>query len=58
MLTWLGNNLPSVIAGAVIIAVLAAVICCMIRNKKQGKSSCGCSGCGGCNGCGGGCGQK
>ena len=58
MLTWLENNMPSVIAGVLVIAVLTAVIYSMVRNKKQGKSSCGCSGCSGCNGCGGGCGAK
>lgn len=52
MLTWLESNMPSVIAGALVAAVLAAVICSMVWNKKQGKSSCGCSGCSGCSGCG------
>lgn len=55
MLLWLENNLATLIAGVLVTAVLAGVIYSMVRNKKQGKSSCGCSGCSGCNGCGGGC---
>lgn len=49
MLTWLGENMANIIAGILVIAVLGGVIYSMVRNKKQGKSSCGCSGCaGGC----------
>lgn len=38
---------PTVIVSAVIVAVVAAIILCGIRNKKKGKGACGCS-CGGC----------
>lgn len=47
MLSWLAQNLATIIIGAVLIAVVAAIIVSMVRNKKKGKSSCGC-GCADC----------
>lgn len=47
MLTWLTENLATILICAVLIGVVTAVIVSMIRAKKQGKSSCGC-GCGSC----------
>ena len=41
----------NIIVGAVLLAAVAAVIFTMIRNKKKGKSSCGC-GCSTCGACG------
>lgn len=32
----------------VLLLIIGAVAAYMIRNKKKGKSSCGCSGCGSC----------
>lgn len=45
MIAWLTNNLSTIILCAVLIAIVTAVIVYMIRNKKKGKSSCGCGGC-------------
>ena len=52
MLIWLEENVANIIAGVLVIAVLGGVIYSMVRNKKRGKSACGCSGCSGCaDGC-------
>ena len=47
MLAWLTENMATIIICAVLIAVVSAIIISMIKNKKQGRSSCGC-GCGDC----------
>ena len=47
MLAWLGENMATVIICAILIAVVAAIIVGMVRDKKKGKSSCGC-GCANC----------
>ena len=47
MLGWIVANLSTIIVCAVLIAVLAAIIVSMFRDKKKGKSSCGC-GCANC----------
>ncbi len=47
MLTWFVENMATIIISAVLIIVAAAVIASMVRDKRKGKSSCGC----GCQGC-------
>lgn len=47
MLTWIMENMATIIISAVLIFVVAAVIASMVRSKRKGKSSCGC-GCAGC----------
>ena len=47
MLTWLSQNIATMILCAVLIAFVAAIIIHMIKNKKKGKSACGC-GCADC----------
>lgn len=47
MLTWLSQNIATIILCAVLIAVVAGIIIHMIKNKKKGKSACGC-GCADC----------
>ena len=47
MLAWLTENMATIIICAVLIAVVSAIIVSMIKNKKKGKSSCGC-GCADC----------
>lgn len=47
MLTWITENMSTIIISAVLVMMVAAVIVSMIRGKKKGKSSCGC-GCAGC----------
>ncbi|MBQ3017668.1 MAG: FeoB-associated Cys-rich membrane protein [Clostridia bacterium] len=38
---------PTIIAGAIIIAIIVAIVVVMIVNKAKGKTNCSC-GCGGC----------
>lgn len=47
MLSWLMENLATMIISAVLLLMVAAAIASMVRNKRNGKSSCGC-GCAGC----------
>ena len=47
MFTWISENIGTIFIGAILAAVVAAVIVHMVRNKKRGRSSCGC----GCSGC-------
>lgn len=41
-MTWLMNNLSTIIVCIVLIAVVVLIINKMIKDKKKGKSSCGC----------------
>ena len=50
MLSWLQNNIATILISAALLAVIGAIVYGMIRAKKQGRSSCGCS-CAGCGGC-------
>ena len=47
MLAWLKDNISVIIICAALIAVIAAIIVGMVKNKKKGKSACGC-GCADC----------
>lgn len=47
MLAWISENIATIIVCAVLIAIVALIIVRLIRNKKQGKTSCGC----GCSNC-------
>ena len=47
MLTWLSANLGTILVLAVLLAVVGMILRKMIRDKRQGKTSCGC----GCEGC-------
>lgn len=47
MLSWITGNVATVVICAVLIAVVAAVIGKIVRDRKKGKSSCGC-GCANC----------
>ncbi len=47
MLDFLSENLATIIISLVLIVVCTLIILKMRRNKKQGKTSCGC----GCSGC-------
>ena len=41
IIDWLIANIGSILVGVVVLAVVALVIALMVREKKQGKSSCG-----------------
>lgn len=62
MYTWIMENMGTLAVGAFVAAAVIAVIIRMVKNKKEGKSSCGCAeSCGGvCTGCSmsGNCGLK
>lgn len=47
MLSWIAENIATVAICAVLAAVVVLIIVGMIRDRKKGKSSCGCS-CGSC----------
>lgn len=49
MMNWLSANLASLVVGFVVAAIVSLIIVKMIRDKKQNKSTCGCS-CSGCPG--------
>ena len=42
MIEWLSNNYPTIIICAVLVAVIALIIVKMVKDKKKGKSACGC----------------
>lgn len=47
MLTWILENIATIIICVVLLAIVAAIIVGIVRDKKKGKSSCGC-GCANC----------
>ena len=47
MLVWLQNNAGTIVIGALVAGLVAGLAWKLIRDKKQGKSSCSC----GCEGC-------
>lgn len=49
VLSFLVQNWANLLVGGLVLAALAWAIAVMIRNRKKGKSACGCSG--GCSGC-------
>ena len=40
---WLANNLGTILVVLVLAATVFAIVRSLIRNKKKGKSSCGCN---------------
>lgn len=47
MLAWLTENIGTIVVSLILIAVVSLIVARMIKDKKQGKSSCGC----GCENC-------
>ena len=45
------EHIGDIIVGGILLAVVVSIILKMIRDKKAGRSSCGCGG--GCSGCSG-----
>ena len=43
MLAWIAGNIGTIIICVVLILIVAAVIFSLVRDKKKGKSSCGCN---------------
>ena len=53
MLQWICENIGTIAVALVLLAVVILIVRIMMRDKKQGKSSCGgnCASCGGCCAC-------
>lgn len=47
MIMWISQNISTIIICIVLAGAVAGIIIKMIKNKKNGKSSCGC----GCSNC-------
>jgi hypothetical protein len=47
MLAWISANLGTIVVCAVLLLIIGWIIVSMIRRRKKGKTSCGCS-CGSC----------
>ena len=47
MLAWVTANLSTIVVSAILLAIVTSISLHLIRQKKQGKSSCGC-GCANC----------
>lgn len=47
MLAWIAENIGTILILAAFIAIAAMIVLGLLRDKKKGKSSCGC-GCAGC----------
>ncbi len=47
VISWLIQNGATIVISVILIAVVAAVVTHMIKNKKKGRTSCGC----GCSNC-------
>lgn len=45
------EHIGDIIVGGILIVIVASIVVKMIRDKKAGRSSCGCGG--GCSGCAG-----
>ena len=43
MFNWISENIGNIIAIVILAAVIAAIVIHLIKQKKRGKSSCGCS---------------
>lgn len=50
MLTWIQGNLATIVVCIILITIAVLIIRKLIRDRKEGKCSCGgnCSGCSGC----------
>ena len=57
MFTWLSANLVNLVIVAVLVLIVGFASRSMIRDRKAGKSSCGCNcaSCGACGSCAGSC---
>ena len=54
MAEWLETNLANIVIGFLLICAVVLAVRRIIRNKRSGKCSCGCTSCEGCSGCSGG----
>ena len=47
MFLWIRENLATVVICAILVLIVAAILVRMVKNKRKGRSSCGC----GCEHC-------
>ena len=53
MISWVGENIASIVLLLVVAAIVIFLIRSMIKERKHGTCKCGCGcGCAGCSGCG------
>ena len=45
MIAWIANNIANILITGALIAIVAAIVMNMVKNKKKGISCSGCSGC-------------
>ena len=50
MLSWIMGNLATILISAVLVLAVCLIIVKMVKDRKQGRSSCGCD-CGSCGAC-------
>lgn len=43
MIAWITQNIATIVVCIILIAVITAIIVSLVKNKKNGKSSCGCN---------------
>ncbi len=45
MFLWIRENLATVVICAILVLIVAAILVRMVKNKRKGRSSCGCADC-------------
>ena len=43
MLNWIANNISTVLISLGLLIIVSAIIAKLVKDKKKGKSSCGCN---------------
>lgn len=43
MFAWIAENIGTILVSAVLVAIVALIVRSLVKNKKKGKSSCGCN---------------
>lgn len=43
MFTWIANNIWTIVICVVLLAVIGLAVWSLVKDKKKGKSSCGCN---------------
>ena len=51
MLSWLISNLATILISLFLLLIVCAIVFKLVRDKRKGRSSCGCGGCAMCSQC-------
>lgn len=43
MISWITNNIGTIAAAVILVAIIAVASIIVIRDKKKGRSACGCN---------------